>query len=224
MWFVIIGFIIGIFIISFVKSPKGKGIIGEYRINKIIKKIALECGGIELHDLMFEDEKSSSQIDHILLTQKALYVIETKNYNGYIFGNESSQEWTMTVKHVNNYRSKSGKKYQRTNISKHRFYNPIKQNQTHIRKIQNLTSINIPIYNIVVFGRKAIIKDVEHSSNNYVVHENELKKTIYHLDETLNLDISLDVQIDTLDQLIYNNITDRKLKKLHVKRIKEKYK
>ncbi|MBU1019757.1 MAG: NERD domain-containing protein, partial [Firmicutes bacterium] len=118
-------------LISYVNSPNGKGMIGEWRVNKILKKQAIRYGGIELSNFMFEDDKSSSQIDNMLLTQKALYVIEVKNYNGHIFGNEENMNWTVTVKHVNKKKSRSGKVYKKTNISKHQFYNPLKQNRTH---------------------------------------------------------------------------------------------
>ncbi|MGE4571240.1 MAG: nuclease-related domain-containing protein [Candidatus Izemoplasmatales bacterium] len=224
MWWILIVLIIIMLGLTFIKSPKGKGMIGEFRVNRIIKKAALDLGGIELHDLMYQDEISSSQIDHLLLTQKALYVIETKNYNGYIYGNESSHDWTMTVKHINQYKNRKGKKYLKVNISKHQFYNPIKQNQTHIRKIMNLTDININIINIVVFGRKAILKDVKHSDQVYVVHEHELLKTIQRIENNISNKKTIEVQIDVLDQLIYHNIKDRKSRRGHVQRIKAKYK
>lgn len=209
----------------FIKSPKGKGMIGEYRVNKLLKKAALSYGGCELHDFMFTDDVSSSQIDHILLTQKAMYVIETKNYKGHIYGNEQSQNWTMTIKHINKHRTRNGKTYKKTHISKHQFYNPIKQNQTHIRKIMNLTNFNqvLPIINIVVFGKRAYLKDVTHGRDNYVVHQNDLLKTIYQIESSIENEISIHKQVEIIDKLFGLNITDKNLRRDHVKRIKIKY-
>lgn len=225
MWY-IIPVVIIVLIALFARSPKFKGIIGERRVQKILKKCALEFGGIELSDFMFRDERSSSQIDNMLLTQKALYVIEVKNYQGYIFGNEVNDEWTVTVKHVNTKRTRSGRRYNKVHISKHRFYNPIKQNKTHINKIKNLTDIlNIlPVYNIVVFGKNAVIKDVEHSKESNVLLQNDLFKFIKSQELTLTYEIDTNTHIDIIDELHSINIKDKKQRKEHVSNIKKKYK
>lgn len=225
MWpYILLAFII-IFTYLFFNSPKGKGIVGEYRVKKILKRCALEVGGIELSNFMFKDDKSSSQIDNMLLTQKALYVIEVKNYNGYIFGNEESNEWTVTVKHTNKKRSKSGRVYHKVNITKHKFYNPIKQNKTHINKIKNLTNILdlVPVYNIVLFGKNAVIKDVSHSGNSFVLHQRELKKFISKNERLIEVELSNENQIEIIESLFEINIKDKKLRKEHVTNIKKKY-
>lgn len=207
-------------------SPKGKGMIGEWRIGKILKKLSLKLGGIEFHDFMFEDDKSSSQIDNMLLTQKALYVIEVKNYKGHIFGSEEQLNWTMTIKHVNKRKSKNGKVYKKTTITKHQFYNPLKQNKTHINKIKNLTNIHdeIPVINIVVFGKQALIRDITHSNTVYVLHQSELRKTIESIELQLPNIIPPENQVEIVDTLFDINIIDKSRRKQHVKNLQEKYK
>jgi hypothetical protein len=224
MWY-ILPVVIIVIIALFVKTPKFKGIIGERRVKKILKKCALNFGGVELSDFMIKDERSSSQIDNMLLTQKALYVIEVKNYQGYIFGNEISDEWTVTIKHINSKKTKSGKTYNKVHISKHKFYNPIKQNKTHINKIKNLTGILsvLPVYNIVVFGKRAVIKNVEHSKESYVLHQNELFRFVQEKEKILTYEIDTNVQIDIIDELYSINIIDKKMRREHVKNIKNKY-
>jgi hypothetical protein len=211
-----------VFLIAFLQSNKFKGMYGEYGVNKILKKIALKTGGLEMHDFMVEDSRSSSQIDHMLLTQKALYVIETKNYKGMIFGSLTQQNWTMTVKHVNKKKSKSGKVYKRTNISKHSFYNPVKQNQTHINKLNALTDISktIPVYNIVVFCKRATLNAQIASDNTYVINSKELLSTIDSIESSLDSTLTLNQHIDFVDTLFDINITDKKARKAHVKNIK----
>ena len=59
------------------------------------------------------------EIDMIMLCQKGIYVIENKNYSGWIFGDEKSKNWCEILK---------GKKYF--------FYNPIKQNKSHIKNLE----------------------------------------------------------------------------------------
>jgi hypothetical protein len=174
-------------------------------------------------DLMFEDDRSTSQIDNLLLTQKALYVVEVKNYNGHIYGNQLNNNWTMTVKHVNTKRSKSGKKYRKTHISKHTFYNPLRQNKTHINKIKKIIPSDIPIVNIVVFGNKAVLKDVSHNKDVYVVNTKRLTKLIAQLENEFRVSYNLINQVEIIDTFYSFNITDKKERKAHVKRLKKKY-
>lgn len=226
MLYFLIGYgIVLLTIIWFFNSPKGKGIIGEWHVNRILKKAALKFGGIEFTDFMFEDQRSSSQIDNMLLTKKALYVVEVKNYGGHIFGNETSQNWTMTVKHVNKKRSKSGKVYKKTHISKHQFYNPIRQNKTHINKINNLTDIqsHVPIFNVVVFGRRAYLRDITHSDASMVLHQRELFDAIKTTESQIQQELSTEQQMSLVDTLYDINIPDKKRRKQHVKDIKKKY-
>ena len=212
-------------IIAFLKTNKFKGVYGEWQVNRVLKSLAKKVGGLELHDLMLEDHRSSSQIDNLFLSTKALYVIEVKNFNGFVFGSESQQDWTITVKHINEKRGKNGKIYKKTYISKHQFYNPISQNKTHINKIYNLTDIAnlIPIYNIVVFGNRAKLKKISHSDSVYVVTLKRLKKTIINIENNLTKELTIEQQSDIIDQLYYHNITSRKRKRKHVKDIKKKY-
>lgn len=225
VWFYIIIGTILFLITAYFNTPNGKGLLEEFKINSVLKKIAKKVGGVEIRDLMLEDNRSSSQIDNLLLTQKALYVIEAKNYGGMIFGSEDNLNWTVTVKHVNKKTSKSGKVYKKTHISKHKFYNPIKQNTTHINKIKNLLTFNndFPIYNIVVFGNRAYLKDITHSNSSLVINRSKLYKTIINLEKEIEINEENNQQ-DIFDDLLFFNITDKKQRKDHVSNIKTKYK
>ncbi len=226
MW-IIIGVVIILFmILAIVQTNTFKGYWGERSVNTHLKALALKTGGLEMRDFMFEDTRSSSQIDNMLLTPKALYVIETKNYNGMIFGSLNQQHWTMTVKHVNTYKNKRGKTYKKTNISKHQFYNPVKQNQTHINKINNLTEISklVPIYNIVVFCKKAVINTLVNDDKIFVVGIKDLQATILTIESSLSKTLAIDEQAAFIDTLYDINITDKKARKAHVKNIKLQYK
>lgn len=78
----------------------------------------------------------TSQVDHVVINPNGVFVIETKNYSGRIYGNESQLNWTQVL----NY----GK-------VKNHFYSPIKQNQTHVYAIQEIIKQDVPIYTVVVF-------------------------------------------------------------------------
>lgn len=86
---------------------------------------------------------SSTQIDHILVTKKGIFVIETKHYTGWIFANPKSKAWNQTIFN-----------------EKYKFQNPINQNYKHIKAIQQLLEFLEPqhIHNIVVFSGDAVFK------------------------------------------------------------------
>ncbi len=132
----IIAFIVLVILIVFLKSPHGKGLIGEYIIRFNLGKTKQGEKYI-INDLILKGENGkTSQIDHILINENGVFVIETKNYSGRIYGNESQLQWTQVL----NY----GK-------IKNRIYNPIKQNDTHIYRLRELVDVSFPIKSIIVF-------------------------------------------------------------------------
>lgn len=97
-----------------------------------------------VNNLIVQDQYgNSSQIDHIFINSNGVFVIETKNLSGTIYGDDNRKEWIQ----VFNY----GKQ-------KYRFYNPIMQNATHVRRLQEVTGTNLPITPIVVFANNNIEK------------------------------------------------------------------
>lgn len=139
-----------------------------------LTQVASQMGGKCFRDIMIEINDFSWQIDNVLLTNKALYVIESKDYSGWIYGSFSQEYWMQTFAHYRN-------RYSGKTVSKSKFYNPIKQNQNHIKfLIDKFPQIkSIPIKNFVVFGKLATLKNIQKKTNDsYVI-------TIRHLQSTL---------------------------------------
>lgn len=80
----------------------------------------------------------SHQIDHILIKETGIFVIETKNYYGQIKGQEDdlywSKEYLLKGKSINE-----------------KVHNPLKQNQSHIRAVKRIIGNSYPIYGFVTF-------------------------------------------------------------------------
>ena len=96
-----------------------------------------------LNNLTLPDQDGTTQIDHVLVSTKGVFVIETKNYAGWIFGDEKAKQWTQVI-----YRVRS------------KFQNPIRQNFKHVKVIQNQLDF-LPkeqIHSIVVFVGEAKFK------------------------------------------------------------------
>lgn len=96
-----------------------------------------------LNNITLKLEKGTTQVDHILVSKFGVFVIETKHYSGWIFGDENSKEWTQVI-------------YKK----KFRFQNPLRQNFKHLKAVQELLDF-IPaehIYPVVVFTGDATFK------------------------------------------------------------------
>lgn len=124
-----------LFILLFVRFDKSKikGKMGENIVSKKLKSIK---GGYVINDLTFTAyEGKTCQIDHILVCNKGIFVIETKTYAGRIYGDDSKKEWTQVLQY--------GK-------VKNNFYSPVKQNMTHIYELSKRLK-KTHFYNCVVF-------------------------------------------------------------------------
>ena len=68
----------------------------------------------------------STQVDHVIVSIYGIFVIETKNYKGWIFGNEKQKQWTQAF----------------PNGSKYKFQNPLRQNYLHIKTLSELLDLD----------------------------------------------------------------------------------
>lgn len=125
-----------LFIIFLLRTPMGRGRIGEFKVKMIIGKSKKGYRYV-INDLRIRSyDGKTSQIDHVVIQANGVFVIETKNYSGRIYGNDQQVEWTQVLQY--------GK-------VKNKFYNPIKQNKTHIYRMNQILDVQVPIFSAVVF-------------------------------------------------------------------------
>jgi len=106
--------------------------------------------------------KETSEIDVIYITQKGIFVIESKNFSGKIYGKEEAEKWTAVI-------PKNG----------FEFYNPVKQNNTHIYWLEKYLQNDIPLISLIVFSDRCELADVPKKSEiASVLKIGELYKTI----------------------------------------------
>ena len=136
-----------------------KGKYSERLVHK--KMLQLSDEYTIFNNLLFESNGRSTQIDHIVVSPYGVFVIETKGYKGWILGGENSEYWTQVI-----YKSK------------HQFYNPIKQNEGHVRFLRHLFKcpVDFPFISIVVFNNSAELK--VHVNNHIVVNSCNLNWAI----------------------------------------------
>lgn len=150
-----------------VNRDKGTG--GEYDLYRCLsplegyKRFLFNC-------YLPKEDGETTEADVILLHESGIYVFESKNYSGWIFGSENQTYWTQTLP--------AG----RSGIQKYRFFNPIIQNEVHMKCLQRiLNEPTIPIYSYIVFGDNCALKDVTLTSGRHFVthYGNVLSHVMY---------------------------------------------
>lgn len=211
-------------LLLYTKTSSFKGWVLEWKIDRLLNDLARKFGGIQLKNLLIPYNGGTQQIDNLLMTSKAIYVIEAKNYSGFIYGSLNHEQWTMTKRTVKSYRNQRGKKYTKSFIHKNKFYNPIKQNETHVKALKTLLkSPNLPIINMVVFGQRALLKEINTDKSHPVIRFKELKSSVKTFEKNHSDKINHKELMAFVDDVFFYNITNRKQRKAHVKAIKSKY-
>lgn len=135
-----------------------RGKRGEQRVFSILKQLPDEY--YVCNDIVIQRNGYSVQIDHVVISPYGIFVIETKNYTGWIYGNDNSDQWTKNV---------YGYKYH--------FGNPLKQNYAHVKALANLFCMSVNDFiPIVVFLHSA---DLRCNTSGTVIYAGQLLDEIY---------------------------------------------
>lgn len=144
-----------------------KGIKGEYLTYKYLK--SLKGHQRYLFNLYLpKDDKGTTELDVVLLHESGIYVFESKNYSGWIFGTETQKNWVQTLPQG------KGK------VKKQYFYNPIMQNKGHIKWLKSYILMeDVSIYSCIVFSNRCTLKDINLTSGEHVViNRYDILKTV----------------------------------------------
>ncbi len=79
-----------------IKMPAIKGRLGEKSVAAVLSFLPKD-EYIVLNDMMFGAGIHTTQIDHIVISIHGIFVIETKNYKGWIYGNSNNEYWTQNI-------------------------------------------------------------------------------------------------------------------------------
>lgn len=155
----IYGIMVLFVLVTIFRTPWFKGVLGEWFVNLIIKLSFKQPDYYLFKDVLLPTDKGTTQIDHVLVSRFGIFVIETKNMKGWIFGKENQAKWTQQI-----YKHKSY------------FQNPVHQNFKHKRALEAVLDVApASVKSIVVFVGDAKFK-TQMPSN--VVYSFGLKKYI----------------------------------------------
>ncbi|HEY8095738.1 MAG TPA: nuclease-related domain-containing protein [Methylobacter sp.] len=124
-----------LFLITFLKSPFMKGMFGEFQVNLAAKFFLDKEIYTLFKNVTLPTEDGSTQIDHVIVSRYGVFVIETKNMKGWIFGNVQQKIWTQKI-------------YRHTST----FQNPLHQNYKHTETLRSSLELEPnKVFSVVVF-------------------------------------------------------------------------
>lgn len=143
--------------LSYLSVRRDIGKYGEYLTYKYLKKFESDGAKFLFNLYIPKSDEGTTEIDVLMLCCKGLFVFESKNYSGWIFGSEKQKTWCQTFPKG---RNQSHKEY---------FYNPIMQNRSHIKHLKEFLGKNVPTRSIIVFSDRCTMKSILLESDNISV-------------------------------------------------------
>lgn len=191
--------------LGYFKVIKDKGLSGEYFISRILEKtkgyhrIIVNC-------YVPKGNGHTTEVDIVLIHTSGIYVLESKNYGGWIFGDEKNFKWCQMF----------------PNQHKEFFYNPILQNQMHVESLRVVLPKKIPMTSIIVFSDRCELKKMNVVSKNvYVLQKKTLKAYLSQLMKKAP-SVLTKKEVDTIYQVLkpYCNVSEA-VKQKHAKEVEK---
>lgn len=195
-------------LIKSILNYENVGQFGEFSTEFALTNGNLDGGLVVLKNIYVPYRGKTSEIDLLMIHEKGIFVFESKNYSGWIFGSTDQLNWTQSLQ----------------NGEKHRFYNPIRQNQTHIKALSEY--LNIPTSSFtsyIVFSERCSLKSVPEDTDQIVIvrRPDMLKKLRSQLRSSVNM-YSPEEMLQLVQKLQPLTNKSEAEKQQHIEDIKEK--
>lgn len=179
-----------------ITPSKIKGYLGEKNVAAHLSYLPSEKYKI-IHDILIESNNRTVQIDHLVLSIYGIFVIETKNYKGWITGSDDFEYWTKNM---------YGNKY--------KFYNPVKQNNAHIVVLSRRLGVPLNKFiSIIAFSDEA---DLEIDTTHNIVYISEINELIIRYSDMKFSEMDIQKLYEKISSL---NIVSSKARKQHVSEV-----
>jgi ribosomal protein L37AE/L43A len=152
------------------------------------------------HDLYVPTFGGTAQIDHLLISPFGIFIVETKNHKGWIFGDRYSKQWTQSL---------FGKKY--------RFQNPLRQTYRQKKVLASYFDIEEDLIHTVVFFSGDCKLKSELPEN---VRTRGLARYIKRFNEVVFTDRQLDELTRKVQHHVNSSTTTRRE---HVKNLRKRH-
>lgn len=189
------------------------GKLGEYDTYRCLqslggyKKFLFNC-------YIPKEDGTTTEIDVILIHESGIYVFESKNYSGWIFGTETQKQWTQTLATEN---GKSRKEH---------FLNPIIQNKVHLKWLQAYLKDyeNIKFFSYIVFSIRCELKDITLTSgNHFVIKRDDILNAVSRNAAVSDVKMAAPLINEIYKKLYPLTQADEAKKMEHIENIKKRY-
>nr|WP_319396328.1 NERD domain-containing protein [uncultured Desulfobacter sp.] len=120
-------------LVTIARTPVFKGFIGELIVN-VLSTLMLDKKAYTLiRNVTLPTDDGSTQIDHVIISKYGIFVVETKNMKGWIFGGERQATWTQVI-----FKTKT------------KFQNPLRQNYKHVKTLEGLLGLPADCFHSVI--------------------------------------------------------------------------
>ena len=189
------------------KIETDKGLEGEFLIYQKLAEYEQDGAKLLFNCYIPKKDGKTTEIDVIMIHRSGIYIIESKNYSGWIFGSEYDETWTQSL---------LGRGYE---AQKEHFFNPVLQNKLHIKHLCSLLNDDEQkMYSIVVFSDRCELKSITVTSPRIkVLQRHELKTGI---SEYMSQNLLTEAEVTKIYDLLYPYTqVSEKQRKEHLKNV-----
>lgn len=173
-----------------VKQDTGR--YGEYLTYKYLKQFEADGAKFLFNIYIPKENGETTEIDVLMICKKGIFVFESKNYSGWIFGSENQKNWYQTLPAG---RGRSHKEH---------FYNPIMQNRSHIKHLKAFLGEQLPMRSIIVFSDRCTLKSVQIRSDDIsVINRYNVAPVVFGICNQISNDLLTDNDVTEIYNKLY---------------------
>ena len=141
-------------IIKTLLNYENAGQFGEFATEYALTNKNLDGELVVLKNIYVPTQGKTTEIDLLMIHEKGIFVFESKNYSGWIFGSADQLNWTQSLQ----------------NGDKNKFYNPIRQTRTHIKALAAFLEKPVSEFvSYIVFSERCTLKKVPADTSDVII-------------------------------------------------------
>lgn len=181
------------------------GYEAEKEINNKLTIWAKNNNAIFIPNALYKyNQNKLFEVDGILLTSRAIIVVEIKSINGKIKGNTGDSQWFKTI-----------------NQKEYPFKSPVMQNQKHIDHILDMLTGKFPILSLIIFSNRSEKLEIENElAHVLVINEKEIDQCLYDIQKQIEPRLS-NSNLNALKKNLISHVTTSKADYLLLKSFTE---